>query len=284
MSDIQFKAITPNLGADVYGVNLGEPLDAATQAIIAKGLLDYRVLFFPEQEMSADDHVRLGRCFGELQLKHPPYLRVLDEDHPEVIVIENDPENSAGFADRADVWHTDVTFHERPPTGSILHMQKIPPTGGDTLWVNLETAYEALSEPMKVYLGSLKAAHDITSTALRMAQEAGVPKKFVFDYIKDIGTAEHPIVRTHPETGRKGLFVNRTFTSHIVGVPADESEAVLRFVYEHCQKPDFAMRRRWAQGDVGIWDNRCTLHYAVNDYGAEPRRIHRVTILGEAPA
>lgn len=282
MSILTVHPITPSLGAEVRGVDLGSPLDDSTQAAISKALLDHHALFFPEQNMSADAHVSLGKSFGELQLKHPPYLKVLDAAHPEVIVIENDSEGG-GFADRADVWHTDVTFHERPPTGSILHMQKIPETGGDTLWVNLEAAYEALSEPMKVYLGSLRAAHDVGGIALRMAAEAGVPKSMVYDYVKGIGEASHPIIRTHPETGRKTLFVNRTFTSHIVGVPFEEGDAILRFLYEHCQRPEFAMRRRWKQGDVGIWDNRCTLHYAVNDYGKAPRRIHRVTILGESP-
>jgi len=281
---MEIKPITANIGAEVHGVDLSTPIDAAMKERIGELLVEHQVIFFPRQTMSADDHVALGRCFGELQTEHPAYLRTLDEDHPEIIVIESDESRPVGVADRADVWHTDVTFHERPPTGSILHMQKIPDTGGDTLWVSLSAAYDALSDSMKNYLAPLRAVHDVTPTLLEYAADLSVPAEATLDFAKRFPKSEHPVVRTHPTTGRKGLFVNRTFTSHLVGVPRDESDAILEFLYAHSIKPEFSVRRRWSEGDVGIWDNRCTLHYAVNDYGKQARRIHRVTILGERPS
>ncbi len=283
MSEFEVRPLTPTIGAEVHGVDLSKPIDTTLRERIEQTLLDHQLIFFPKQRMSPDDHVALGRCFGELQTNHPPYLRVLDADHPEIIVIESDETHPANVVDRANVWHTDITWHECPPAGSILHMQEIPETGGDTMWTSLTAAYDALSEPMQRMLGQLTAVHDLTETVLRIGTEANAPRDAILDFAKQLSSAEHPVVRTHPRTGRKGLFVNRTFTSHIKGIPRAESDAILAFLYEHVIQPEFSVRRRWGKGDVGIWDNRCTSHYAISDYGNAHRRIHRVTILGERP-
>ena len=283
MTAYDIRPLTPTIGAEVHGVDLSKPVDDDLRGQVEQWLLDHELLFFPQQEMTADDHVTLGRCFGELQTDHPPYLKVLDEAHPEIIVIRTAESKDQGFTDRADVWHTDITWQERPPTGSILHMQDVPEAGGDTLWASLTAAYDALSEPMKKFLDPLRAVHDMTHTVLEYGAEMNAPRDLVLEFAKQIPATEHPVVRTHPRTGRKSLFVNPTFTSHISGIPRAESDAILRFLYSHMIQPEFCFRRRWSRGDVGVWDNRCTAHYAVNDYGNAMRCIHRVTILGERP-
>ena len=282
MTAFEIRPTAGSLGAELHGLDLRKPLDPETAAAIDRALCEHLVIFFPEQKLTADEHVAFSRSLGEVFTDHPAYLPTLD-GHPEVVVL-------AGQAGgRADLWHTDITINPRPPKGSILYMKEAPPYGGDTMWANLYRSYDALSEPMRRYLGELTAFHDIMGKggAVRVERSDDTPPAET-EYAEKLGavtlpTAEHPIVRTHPVTGRKCLFVNPTFTSHIMGVSTAESDAILGYLYEHMVQPEFVCRRQWSQGDVGMWDNRCTMHYAIADYGQANRVIHRTTLVGDVP-
>lgn len=206
--------------------------------------------------LSPQAHIAFARRFGEIE-PHP-YLPRLD-GHPEIVVIDSDR------GDRADIWHTDMTFQQSPPLASILQLTHCPPAGGDTLWSNQYLVYESLSAPLRELLAGLTAVHRIR-----------VGTEFT-------SSAEHPVVRVHPETGRRALYVNRLFTSHIPQLSRNESDALLHHLFEFSESPRFSCRYRWRAGDVAVWDNRVTQHHAVNDYTGH-RRGQRVTVAGDLPA
>lgn len=241
------------LGAEVRGIDLGTLTDTEFEAVQA-ALLEHLVLFFPDQHLTADEHRSFAIRFGEPEVH--PFIPKLDDEHPEIVVLE-------GVA-RADLWHTDVTFAAHPPICSVLKAVTIPARGGDTMWTNQYLAYETLSAPMRELLDGLTAVH--------WARPFGYPER----------TAVHPVVRVHPETGRRSLYVNRTFTSHLVEMSPGESEVLLDYLFTYSEQPQFTCRYRWSEGTIGIWDNRVTQHYAINDY-ADVRRIERVTIVGDDP-
>jgi taurine dioxygenase len=273
----EVQPMAGRIGAEIHGIDLSQPLDAATIDRIQETLHEHLVVFFPKQALEPAQHLAFARQFGEPEGKHP-FI-------PHAVGMEEVAVLSAKDGGRADLWHTDVTFSPTPPMGSILHMRLSPPYGGDTMWANMYRAYESLSEPMQRMLEGLTAQHSVAAAA------AGVMRKDrfrprepgKFQLPKDIPSARHPVVRTHPKTGRKALFVNPSWTSHIVELAYAESEAVLGFLYAHSTIPENTVRRRWSQGDVAFWDNQCTMHYAIADYGDEARTIHRVTLKGEAP-
>jgi len=252
---IDVQPLNGAIGAEVSGVDLAH-LDGDTWRAVHAAWLEHLVLFFPNQHLDPDAHVTLGRRLGEPEIH--PFIPKLDDAHPEIVVLDS------GSGAKADVWHTDVTFSATPPLASILKMVVCPPRGGDTMWTNQYLAYETLSAPMRDLLDGLTAVHTATPF--------GHPEI----------TATHPAVRTHPETGRRSLFVNRTFTSHFVELRRSESDALLQYLCAWSEQPQFQCRYRWREGAVGMWDNRCTQHYAVNDYD-ERRVIQRVTVLGDAP-
>ena len=252
---LDVRPVTGALGAEVRGVDLASVTDAEWAAIHALWL-EHLVLFFPEQSIDPEAHIALGHRMGAIEIH--PFITKLDEAHPEIIVIES------ARGGRADVWHSDVTFSATPPLASILHMVLCPDVGGDTIFTNQYRAYDSLSAPMRDLVDGLTAEHAATPF--------GHPEM----------TATHPAVRTHPETGRRSLFVNRTFTSHFVELRRSESDAMLEYLCSWSERPQFQCRYRWRQGAVGIWDNRCTQHYAVDDY-EDARRIERVTVLGDDP-
>lgn len=251
---LDVRPIAGACGAEVHGVDLATLDDAGWDAMYA-AWLEHLVLFFPGQSLDADTHVAFGRRFGEPEIH--PYIPKRDDDHPEIVVIETD---SGG----AEFWHTDVTFSPTPPMASILQMMVNPPCGGATIFTNQYRAYETLSEPLRDLLDGLTATHT--------ASTFGHPEQM----------ATHPVVRTHPDTGRKSLFVNRTFTSHITEMRRTESDALLAYLYSWSEQPAFQCRYQWDEGTIGIWDNRCTQHYAVPDYEGR-RRIERVTVIGDVP-
>lgn len=243
------------LGAEVRGLRIGE-LDADGIAAIRQLLLDHLVIFLPDQSPDVDTHVAFGREFGELE-GHPnlknPYTQ-----HPELFEL------AATHGGVADEWHTDITFRDNPALMSILHMVKCPETGGDTMWASLYAAYDELSEPMKELCEGLTALHD--------ALPHNQPDQM----------AVHPVVRVHPETGRKALYVNEHFTRRIVEMNATESDALLTYLTRWVQNPRFTVRYRWQEGTVALWDNRCTQHFVLNDFEGE-RVIQRVTVMGDDP-
>ena len=261
---------SPAIGAELENIDLSRPLDDEGIYQIRRALLDNLVIFFRNQHLSPDQQKRLARGFGGLHI-HPAPLGVL-EGHPEVLIIKAD-ENSKRIA--GEDWHSDVSCDAEPPLGTILYMKEVPEVGGDTLFASMYAAYEALSDAMQRFLGGLTAIHDgAHNYAGRQTAEA---RSEVFPY------AEHPVVRTHPETGRQALFVNRLFTTRIVQLKQRESDNILPMLFRHIENPEFQCRFRWQPGSVAFWDNRCTQHIAIWDYHPQRRYGTRVTIAGDKP-
>ncbi|MCA2217607.1 TauD/TfdA dioxygenase family protein [Jidongwangia harbinensis] len=274
---LELEPLGPHFGAVVHGLDLAAASDDDLVALRA-ALVDRKVLFVRDQRLDDDGQVELGRRLGELTASHP-VVGGVDEAHPEVYALDS---ADNGFA---DVWHTDVTFMKRPPLGSILRAVTLPPTGGDTNWADAQLAYDSLAPGVQRLVDGLTAVHDGTREfGYYLAQRRG-GKGNVWDgeTVTRLDPVEHPVIRVHPETGRKGIFVNPGFTSHIVGVSEFESRALLDLLYAHLTKPEHIVRHRWRAGDVALWDNRSTAHYANRDYGTERRVMHRITLRGDVP-
>ena len=270
-SGILIRPLTPTIGAEVLGVDLADLTDAEF-ALIQQALTEHQVIFFRDQDISVDALKAFGARFGTLDV-HPndPGL----EGHPEVMMIHAD-EKSKRVA--GEMWHSDVSCSNEPPMGSILRMFQVPESGGDTLFASMYAAYEALSERMKVMLDGLTAMHDGGPYYRAVNQIIGRD-----DGGRSYPTAVHPVVHTHPASGRKCLYVNSMFTTQILGVPVAESDALLAFLFDHVKNPQFQCRFRWEQHSVAFWDNRCSQHYAVWDYFPHVRSGYRVTVRGEQP-
>ncbi|MEW2146299.1 TauD/TfdA family dioxygenase [Micromonospora vinacea] len=274
---LALEPLGPHFGAEVRDLDLHGATDAELAAVRAT-LVQRKVLFFPGQRLDDDGQVRLGRRLGELTASHP-VVGGVDEQHPEVYALDS---ADNGFA---DVWHTDVTFVARPPLGSILRAVTLPPSGGDTTWADSQLAYDSLAEPVRRLVDQLVAVHDGNREfGYYLAQRrGGRGNVWEGEVVTRLDPVEHPVVRVHPETGRRGIFVNPGFTSHIVGVSEAESRAILDLLYAHLTKPEHLVRHRWRPGDVVMWDNRSTAHYANRDYGGARRVVHRITLRGDRP-
>ncbi|MBL7257542.1 TauD/TfdA dioxygenase family protein [Paractinoplanes lichenicola] len=272
-----FDQLSPHFGAIVHGIDLSKVSDADV-ADIRAALVERKVLFFRDQTLDDDGQISLGRRIGELTASHPVVAGV-DAEHPEVYALDS---TDNGFA---DVWHTDVTFMRRPPLGSILRAVTLPPTGGDTNWADAQLAYDSLSPAVQELVSTLTAVHDGNREfGYYLAQRRnGQGNEWDGEVVTSLKPIEHPVIRVHPETGRRGIFVNPGFTSHIVGVSEFESRAILDLLYAHLTKPEHIVRHRWRPGDVAMWDNRSTAHYANRDYGSERRVMHRITLRGDVP-
>ncbi|MET0484530.1 MAG: TauD/TfdA family dioxygenase [Candidatus Rokuibacteriota bacterium] len=269
-ASIQVEKLTPNAGAEIRGADLSQPLDEPTFKEIHAALIDNGVIFFRDQHLTPAQQKAFGRLFGELHI-HPAAPKEVPE-HPEILVIHAD-ENSKHVA--GENWHSDVSCDLEPPMGSILYMHELPPVGGDTLFASMYAAYEALSEPMKRFLEPLTAMHE--------GEHVYRGRYGVDDRGKVFPKAEHPVIRTHPVSGRKALYVNGGFTTRIKQLPRPESDAVLQFLYRHVETPEFHCRFRWQVNSVAFWDNRCMQHHAMWDYYPQRRHGHRVTIKGDTP-
>lgn len=274
---IEIQALGPNIGAQVSNLNLSRPLSDAQFEQVYHALLRHQVLFFRDQPLTPEQQRALAGRFGDLHI-HPVYPHAPGVE--EIIVLDthdnNPPDN--------DNWHTDVTFIETPPAGAILAAKLLPETGGDTLWASGIAAYNALSEPFKTLLNGLHAEHDFTKSFQefkyrKTAEEHENWKRAV----EKNPPLQHPVIRTHPISGKKALFVNEGFTTRIVDLSQKESDALLNFLFAHITKPEFQVRWRWQENDVAIWDNRVTQHYANADYMPSRRVMHRATILGDKP-
>ena len=268
---IQVEKLTPILGAEIGGVDLSVPLDAAQADEIHRALAENLVVFFRDQALTPDQHVSFGRLFGDLHV-HPAAPHV--EGRPELMIIHADAESTRA---NGEDWHTDVSCDAEPPMGSILRITRCPPSGGDTLFASMYAAYDALSDRMKAYVDGLTAIHDGENVYRGAYANFGVADKASYP------RSEHPVVRTHPVTGRKALYVNRIFTTRISGLPRDESDAVLAFLLAHAESPLWQCRFRWRPDSMAFWDNRSAQHRAMWDYWPHTRSGFRVTVKGERP-
>ena len=257
-------------------MDLRGPLSPNEIGEIVTALDDRLVLFFEDQSLTPVQQRDFARRFGPLYV-HPFYPG--HEEAPEIMVLEHDATRRAN----SDRWHNDVTYLATPPKAAVLYAEDIPPLGGDTLWANMYLAYETLSDPLKDLVGSLRAVHSFAKnfTPERFAA-LGMEDRRDEMYARHPAVS-HPVARTNPVTGRRALFVNQDFTSHIEGVSPRESEALLRFLFEHMSAPQFQIRWRWSAGTVAMWDNRWTQHCALADYFPAHRLVRRATIVGEAP-
>lgn len=277
MSTQQHITVSPvagALGAEISGVQLGK-LNEGEFAEIRAALLQHQVIFFRDQDLTREQHKAFGRSFGPLHI-HPFLQPLKDEGHPEFVVLESDAKHP--FV--AEAWHSDVTFQDTPPLGSVLRCVNAPEFGGDTMWASMYAAYEALSDPMQRFLSGLTAIHDTARTFSR--------DNYRIEHIggkraEQVVSAEHPVIRTHPETGRKALFVNSTFTDSIKDMKPAESTALLSFLCRHIESPDFSCRFRWRKNSIAMWDNRCTQHRVVADNLTAYRRMERITVCGDKP-
>jgi len=283
VSDALFQPLSGTIGSVVRGIDV-RTIDAAGVAELRAALVDRKVLFFPEQHLSPDELVAFGAFFGELTLAHP-VMPGLD-GHPEVLEVDatrsrQDPRYRDEYEN--DTWHADVTFMSTPPLGSLLQAKVVPPAGGDTMFADLQRAYDTLSAPVRSLVDGLRAVHDGRAEFARFLATNPDGGTWDGERFTELVPVEHPVVRTHPESGRRGLFVNPTFTSHIVGLSALESRRLLDLLHEHATAPEQVVRWHWSEGDIAFWDNRSTLHYPVRDYGDAHRLMHRVTIRGDRP-
>lgn len=272
---IAFHPVAGALGAEVSGIDLRQPIDDAAYAALEAGLLEHQVLFFRDQRIEPAHHRALARRFGE-PVAHPAYPSV--DGFPEINVLESTAENPT----KIDTWHTDMTFLERPPLGSILRGRIIPAQGGDTMFASLFAAHASLSDRMQRYLDGLTALHSFAHGFRHSLAEPGGWDR-LGEAVRANPPVRHPVVRTHPRSGRKALFVNRLFTTHIDGLSEAESDAVLAFLFDHLEEPEHSCRFRWSADALVFWDNRATLHRPVNDFFPAHRRMERITIAGDRP-
>jgi taurine dioxygenase len=266
------------IGAEVKGVDFSKPVTAQTAGEISDALMRYSVVYFRDAAMTPAQQVAFGRLFGELTV-HPfvPHL----EEFPEVVVLDNHEDNPVFSTDH---WHSDETFRVTPPLGSILRCLARPETGGETLWCDMVAAYEGLSDKMRNFVSGLEAIHDFKN--FRHKFDDLPPRERhakLAEMEEELPNPVHPVVRTHPVSKRKGLFVNEQFTLAIKGMREDESRALLDFLYAQSRIPEYQFRFHWEVNSMVFWDNRALQHYAANDYYPQRRTMHRVTIKGDRP-
>ena len=271
------RPLNPTIGAVISGVDLRDDLATGVIDDMRASLLAHRVLFFEGQSLTPREQRDFAARFGELHI-HPLYPG--DADAPEIMVLDN----HSGNPSDNDHWHTDVTFLETPAMGAMLYAHQVPPSGGDTLWSSMVAACNALSQPMRSFLEGLSAVHDFAHAFPADGLAGSAAGRERYEAAREShAPVIHPVIRTHPETGEAALFVNGVFTSRIKGLRREESRILLEFLDRHIQKPEFCVRWSWKAGDMAFWDNRCTQHYAVNDYLPHRRVMTRATILGEKP-
>ena len=272
---------------EVSGIDLGEPLDAETVAALRAALGKHSVLVFRQQSLTSEQQIAFSRHFGELEIHL--VRQYLMPDHPEIIVLSNvGAGGTKPIANGGAYWHSDISYREKPPLGSILYGIEVPPEGGNTLFANMYGAYDTLSDDLKSKVEGRKAMHSYLERfmAMRSIDRSHKGKdKFELDeeQKKSFAPVLHPIVRTHPESGRKALYVNRVRTHRFKGMTEEESKPLLEFLFEHSHRPEFTCRFRWKKGSVAFWDNRCLLHKALNDYPGYKRYMNRVTVNGARP-
>ena len=274
-ASFEIEPIGPTIGAEIHGLDLTRPPDAETFRALEAALVAHKVVYLRDQRIDTRQHVAIGRMLGELEI-HP--FRP-EGEFPEIMVLDNHRDNPVLST---DVWHSDTTFRECPTRYSILRCLEIPDTGGDTIWADMCAAHDRLSEPHKAMIGGLRAVHDFRNfRALFANDEADRERLRRMEALYPNPT--HPVVRTHPVTGNKALFVNPQFTLRIDGMTAGESGMLLDLLFRPAEVPENQFRLRWKPGTIAFWDNRSTQHYAANDYYPNRRHMERVAIIGDRP-
>ena len=270
--DFDVEPQTPTIGATISGLDLRESLSDETVAGLRSALVQWKVIFFRDQHLSEEEHIRFASHFGELEI-HP--FTPTDQLRPEILRIVHDKDNKG----TENFWHSDVTWRPEPSLGSILRAVEIPEAGGDTLWANMEEAYSDLPDYLKKKLDGLQAEHNFLRAfghVIPEEQHAGIREKHPLQ--------QHPVVRTHPESGRKSLYVNIAFTDRILGMERKESDKLLEILQNTASRPEYQVRLKWQPGTIAFWDNRASQHYAVSDYWPHRRVMERVTVVGDKPS
>ena len=278
MSAIEIRPLSGSLGAEIHGADLARPLEAEAFAEIERAFLDHLVVFFRGQKLAPAQLVAFAARFGPIG-RYP--LAEPIPEHPDVIAVIKEPEQTTNFG---GVWHSDTVYLEAPSLGSALYAKEVPATGGDTLFANMYLAYESLSPGLRRLLDGLRAVNSAGKNKETLRGDHLAGGSMAGTGADEQGfRAEHPVVRRHPVTGRKALYVNRAHTLHFSGMTEAESAGLLDFLFEHAAREDFTCRFRWEAGSLALWDNRCTQHYPLNDYHGQRRVMHRVTIEGDRP-
>jgi taurine dioxygenase len=281
-AQIEIRPMAGALGADIVDVDLSRPLDETTFGAIERALHEYLVIFVHGQTLTPEQHLALTRRFGPIS--RSPYIKHMDA-YPDIIAVLKEA-GERKISTFGNAWHSDFSFLEEPPMGSVLYAREVPSHGGDTLFANMYAAYEALSPGLRRVLDGLNAIHTGKPYGIGgVPQDLAVSRSIGIERNNPEADREiaHPVVRVHPATGRRALFVNSIYTTRFEGMTAAESRPLLDFLYAHATQPEFTCRLRWRAGDLAVWDNRCTMHYAVNDYDGQRRLMHRTTIKGERP-
>ena len=264
------EAITPSIGAEISGVSLNKDLNSATVEKIYSALIKHQVIFFRDQDISPETHLKLAESLGDIDPGHPVYPHV--EGYQSIVLLRNDVDNKPDTND----WHKDLTFKSNPPFASILHGINVPKVGGDTLWASMSAAYDSLPDGWKEHLEGLEAIHDMGTFRNDFYNEGGIDS--VNSALKKVVSAVHKVIETHPISGLKYLNVNQSFTRNIVNESQGPSDHILQFLFQHITKPEFQVRFHWENNSIAIWDNRITQHYAVCDYLPSFRHMQRITV------
>ena len=272
---IEVAPVAGALGAEITGVDLARDLTDEAVREIRRAWLDHLVVFFRDQDLDPDQFLAFARRIGE-PVEYPFVPGI--EGYPEIIAVTKLPHETTNFG---GIWHSDTVYLERPPMGTMLIAREVPPSGGDTMFASMHAAYDALSPELQRVLGGLRAVNSSALAAVSKTRE---------DRIRDGGgddtteyVAEHPVIRTHPETGRKGIYVNVAHTARFAGMTEEESRPLLQYLFEHSVRPEFTCRFRWQVGSIALWDNRGAMHNPINDYHGYARRMHRITLAGDLP-
>lgn len=279
----EIRRLDAPLGAEVIGLDLAKPIGPLDFRRLHRAHLDHHVLVLRDQRITPDEHVAFSRLFGPLQrhVLHQFHL----SGHPDVLIVSNIVENGKpiGLGDAGAYWHSDLSYKERPSLGSLLHAQELPGAGGDTLFANQHLAWESLDPALQRRLAPLKAEHSYLAKYEELRAKNPWRPKLTQQQIDQVAAVVHPVVRTHPETGRKALFVSEHFTTCVVGLPKHESDALLAEIFAHSVKPDFVYRHRWQPHDLVFWDNRSVMHLAAGTPNHLRRKLYRTTIEGDVP-
>lgn len=279
----EVRPLAGNVGAEIVGLDLTRPLGDADFARVHRAHLDYHVVIFRDQRITPAQQIEFSRRFGVLQIH--VLKQFLLAGHPEILIVSNIVEGGqpVGLGDAGKYWHSDLSYKELPSLGSMLHAQELPSEGGDTLFADMHQTWDTLPEPLRQVVQGRSAVHSYTARYSEGKNAASWRPKLTAEQLAQVVTVTHPIVRTHPENGRKALFVSEGFTTHIVGLPEDESRDVLAQIYAHSVRPENVYRHSWQPHDMVFWDNRSLIHLAAGCPDHLRRKLYRTTIQGDAP-